>query len=127
MIKTEHIALASNNEKDSDKFFKNLLGLEKTRSFKVSPDLMEKFFGVKKEQHIIRYENSALSFEIFITRDDSKSEDIYSHVCLSMQDKESFVEKASNLGFSTIKVPRKNAEGYYYFVKDSFQNLYEIK
>ena len=42
----EHIAIASNNERDSDEFFIELLGLKKIRAFTVSADLMEKFWGV---------------------------------------------------------------------------------
>ena len=76
-MKIEHFALASNAENDSDNFFLDLLDLKKTRSFKVSPDLMEKFFGIKKEQKIVRYENNEVSFEVLITDDSSKSKDVF--------------------------------------------------
>ena len=126
-MKVEHIAVASNSEVDSDKFFINLLGLRKARSFNVSADLMEQFFGVKKEQQLIRYENSNLSFEIFITDDNSKSKDIFTHVCLVVEDRDEFVKKSLSMGYTTIKVPRKDGDGYYLFIKDSYENLYEIK
>ena len=126
-MKVEHIAVASNSEADCDKFFLQLLGLKKTRSFDVSADLMEKFFNVKNEHQLIRYENDNLSFEVFITNDNKKCKDIFTHVCLLVDKKEDFINKASILGFTTIKVPRKDSEGFYYFVRDSFRNLYEIK
>lgn len=126
-MKVEHIAVASNSEVDSDKFFINLLGLRKARSFNVSADLMEQFFGVKKEQQLIRYENNDLSFEIFITDDISKSKDIFTHVCLVIEDRDEFVKKSLSMGYTTIKVPRKDGDGYYLFIKDSYENLYEIK
>lgn len=126
-MKIEHVALASNSEEDSDKFYIELLGLEKTRSFTVSADLMAKFFGVDKEQNIIRYENDSLSFEVFITNDDSHSRDIYTHACLVVENRDSFLNKSRSLGFTTIKVPRKNGQGYYLFIKDNYGNLYEIK
>jgi len=31
------------------------------------------------------------------------------------------------MGYDIVKVPRKDGVGYYLFIKDSFQNLYEIK
>jgi catechol 2,3-dioxygenase-like lactoylglutathione lyase family enzyme len=126
-MKIEHIAIASNSEVESDKFFDKLLGLKKIRSFIVSEDLMEKFFNVKKEHQLIRYENDDLSFEIIITDDDTKCNDTFTHICLLVEDKEDFIIKASNLGFTTIKIPRNNSEGFYYFIRDSFRNLYEIK
>ncbi len=126
-MKAEHIAVASNSEAESDKFFIELLGLRKTRSFNVSADLIEQFFGVKKEQQIIRYENDDINFEIFITDDNSKSKDIFSHICLVVENRDEFVNKSLTMGYTTIKVPRKDSEGYYLFIKDLFGNLYEIK
>ena len=123
----EHIAIAANYEENSDDFFIKLLGLQKTRSFTVSPDLMEKFFGVSKEQKIIRYEKGSLSFEVFITNDDSKAQDTFSHSCLLIENRDEFVNKANSMGYDIIKVPRTNGIGYYLFIKDSFHNLYEIK
>lgn len=123
----EHIAVATNSELDSDKFFIELLGLKKTRSFTVSPDLMEKFFGLKKEQHIVRYGNKNLDFEVFITNDSSRARDIFTHSCLIIENRDELVKKASSMGFMVVKVPRKDRNGYYLFIKDSYQNLYEIK
>jgi len=125
--KIEHIAIASNTEEDSDKFFTGLLGLIKTRSFEVAADLMEKFFGVNKVQKIIRYERRSLSFEVFITNDNSKATDIFSHVCILIKERDIFVNKVSSMGFPVIKVPRRDSNGYYLFIKDAFENLYEIK
>ena len=98
MTKIEHIALASNSEEESDRFFIELLGLEQIRNFSVSEELMEKFFEIKKEQQIIRYSNENLDIEVFITKDDSKSSDNFTHVCLVIQDRDKFVEKAKEMG-----------------------------
>ena len=123
----EHIAIASNSESNSDHFFIELLGLKKTRSFTGSADLMEKFFGISKEQKILRYEKESLSIEVFITDDDSKAHDIFTHVCLLIENRDDFVNRANSMGYDTIKVPRKDGDGYYLFIKDFFHNLYEIK
>ncbi len=126
-MQLEHLAIANNSEKESDKFFMNLLGCEKTRSFMVSSDLMEQFFNLKKEQKIVKYEKDNVSFEVFITDDDNHAKDILTHSCLVIEDREELVNKARLMGFETIKVPRKNDEGFYLFLKDSYKNLYEIK
>ena len=126
-MKIEHIAIAYNSEEESDKFFIGLLGCKKTRSFSVSPDLTEQFFGIKKEQLIIRYENENSSFEVFITNDDSKSQDTFTHSCLLVQDRDRLVKKAKSMNFKTIQVPRKDSDSYYLFIKDYHGNLYEVK
>ena len=126
-MQLEHIAISNNSENASDKFFINLLGCERTRSFTVSSDLTDQFFGVKKEQKIVRYEKDEVSFEVFITDDDNHAKDTFTHACLVIDDREELINKAKLLNFETIKIPRKNNEGYYLFLKDSFRNLYEIK
>jgi catechol 2,3-dioxygenase-like lactoylglutathione lyase family enzyme len=125
-MKIEHIAVAANSEKESDSFFIDLLGMEKTRSFAVSDELMEQFFGVTEEHYLLRYKKDDLSVEVILTDDNSKVKDIFTHNCLLVDDPDALIGKASSMGFTTIKVPRKDA-GYYYFVKDTNLNLYEIK
>jgi len=126
-VKIEHIAVASNSEADSDKFFMELLGLNKARSFIVSADKMVKFFGVNKDQNFIRYENMNFGVEVIITEDYSKSKDIYTHPCLIIEERDKLIEKAQELEFPVIKVPRDSGSGYYFFIKDNYDNLYEIK
>ena len=127
MIKVEHIAVAANSIEDSDRFFMELLGLKKTKTFTVSAELMEKFFGINKEHNFVRYQNDNLGVEVIITNDNSKVIDVFTHSCLIVDNREAFIKKSSSMGFKTIKVQRKDGEGYYSFVKDSFGNLYEVK
>lgn len=126
-MKIEHFAVSSNNEEDSDRFFIELLDMKKERAFAVSEDLMEQFFGVRKEQKIVRYGNDDVSVEAFITNNDSKVIDKFTHICLIIEGREKLIEKAKQLNFEVIKVPRKNTDGFYLFLKDHFGNLYEIK
>ncbi len=126
-MKLDHFAIATNSEEDSDSFFINLLGLTKVRSFNVSSDLMNEFFGIEKEQKIIRYENSNLSAEVFITEDDSTSQDTLTHLCFTIEDRDTFINKANTLGYKIIKVPRKDKNSYYLFIKDHYGNTFEIK
>jgi catechol 2,3-dioxygenase-like lactoylglutathione lyase family enzyme len=126
-MKIEHVAVGYNSEEEADKFFIDLLGLKKVRSKSVPPDLMEKFFGVKREQEFVVYRKDDTNFEVFLTYDKSKSKDVFTHSCLVIENRDGFVDKASSLGFDVVKVPRKDGDGYYLFIKDSFQNLYEIK
>ena len=126
-MKIEHLAVSSNSEEDSDNFFIKLLGLKKLRSFVVSSDLMEKFFKVKKEHKVIRYGNEGVSIEVFITDDKSKAIDKFTHMCLIIEDRTKLIDKARQMNYEVIKVPRKNSDVFYLFLKDKFNNLYEIK
>jgi len=126
-LKIEHIAVSSNSEENADVFFMDLLELKKERDFVVPEDLMEQFFNIKKAQRIIRYENEDLSLEVFITNDKNQALDRFTHTCLVVEDRIRLIERAKKLNFKVIKVPRKNSEGFYLFLKDSYGNLFEIK
>ena len=126
-LKIEHIAVSSNSEEEADEFFSDLLELKKERDFVVSEDLMEQFFNIKKVQRIIRYENEDLSVEAFITDDKNQALDRFTHTCLIVEDRIRLIERAKKLNFEVIQVPRKNSDGFYLFLKDSYGNLFEIK
>jgi catechol 2,3-dioxygenase-like lactoylglutathione lyase family enzyme len=126
-LKIEHIAVSSNSEEEADEFFSDLLELKKERDFVVPEDLMEQFFNIKKAQRIIRYENEDLSVEAFITDDKNQALDRFTHTCLIVEDRIRLIERAKKLNFEVIQVPRKNSDGFYLFLKDSFGNLFEIK
>jgi catechol 2,3-dioxygenase-like lactoylglutathione lyase family enzyme len=126
-MKNEHIAVGYNSENESDKFFVDLLGLKKIRLKSIPLELRDKVFGVKREYAFVIYGNEDLSFEVFITNDNSKAKDVFTHSCLLIENRDEFVNKASSMGFDVAKVPRKESEGYYLFIRDSFHNLYEIK
>ncbi len=126
-MKIEHLAVSSNSEEDSDNFFIKLLGLKKLRSFVVSSDLMEQFFKVKKEHKVIRYGNEEVSVEVFITDDKSKVLDKFTHMCLVIEDRAKLIDVARQMNYEVIKVPRKDSDVFYLFLKDKFGNLYEIK
>jgi len=126
-LKIEHIAVSSNSVEEADEFFINLLELKKERDFVVPDDLMEKFFGVKKAQRVLRYENEDLSVEAFITNDKNQSPNNFTHTCLIVEDRIRLIERAKKLNIEVIQVPRKNSDGFYLFLKDFYGNLFEIK
>jgi hypothetical protein len=126
-MKLDHVAVTFNSEVESDNFFENFLSLRKTRDFTINSTLNETFFGISKEQKILRYENDKFSIEVFITNDNTKSMDLFTHICIKVDDRDNLIEKAKLMNIEYIKEPRKDNDSYYLFIKDSFGNLYEIK
>jgi catechol 2,3-dioxygenase-like lactoylglutathione lyase family enzyme len=127
-MKIEHLAVAANNEEESDEFFIRLLELEKVRVFNVSSNLMSKFFGINDEHKVIRYSNLEVNFEVFITKGKSRAMDVFTHSCLIIENRDKLVKNAKKLQYQVMKVPREGDEkNYYLFLKDKYGNLYEIK
>lgn len=126
-MKIEHVAVASNSEVNSDNFYMSLLKLQKIKSFTVSKELMNQFFGVNKDQQITRYSNDSVNIEVFITNTNEKSFDKFTHTCIIVEDRDKLVDDARKKGYQVIKVPREGSDIYYLFIKDDFGNLFEIK
>lgn len=126
-LKIEHVAVASNSEVNSDNFYMSLLKLQKVKSFTVPKDLMNQFFGVNKDQQIIRYSNESVSIEVFIVNGNDKSSDKFTHTCIIVEDRDKLVDDARKKGYEVIKVPREGSDNYFLFIKDDFGNLFEIK
>ncbi len=126
-MELEHIGVAANSETDSDRFFVELLGLQKTRSFSVSADLTQALFGLARETSVLRYGSDAVSIEVFITEDDSRATDVFSHPCLMVADRAALAERAKAMGLDVRQVPKPGGDSYLLFIKDFFGNMYEIK
>ena len=125
-MKLEHIALSAHTEAEADKFFIELPGMERKRSFTVAKELMEKFFGISQESQFLRYTNGNLDIEVMLSEDGVLAQDKFTHTCLLVEDIEELFTRAQQLGLTTNKVPRKET-GFYYFLRDYYGNLYEIK
>ena len=126
-MKFEHAAVNSNSKENSEKFFSKLLGMELVRDFVVKRELISKFFGIDKDMQFLRYEKDDFAIEVIIRTDDSRAKDIYTHICLVINDREALIQEAHKLDFETIKVLRDDNSGFYLFIKDDYGNIYEIK
>ena len=127
VLKLEHIALASNSEEESDKFFIDLLGFKKVKIFSVDKEKMSQFFNVNESHNFIRYQQQEFSVEVIITNTLEKVKDTFTHACIMVEDSIKLIEKAADMGYRVIKVPRNKGDGYYLFLRDNFGNLFEIK
>ena len=120
-----HIALTCSSEEKSDKFYKSLLGLKKSESKTIPPDLSIALFDIDSELKIINYQDDFLHFEIFITRHNNSGIRRIDHVCLEVDDLAEFLEKCRMLQVKIVQVPRGGK--LLTFVSDDDGNLFEIK
>ena len=121
----KHVALVCSSEEKSDKFYENLLGLKKIRSKIIPSTLSKQIFNLDSELKIIDYAVDEIHFEVFISHrkvaDDKKVE----HVCLEVDDLETFLNKCNDMAVKILQIPKK--EGFLTFISDYDGNLFEIK
>ncbi|MBD3227915.1 MAG: hypothetical protein GF329_06975 [Candidatus Lokiarchaeota archaeon] len=127
MRKIDHFALISHSEVESDRFYTDLLGFKRKYDFKVNSKLLNKIFGINKEIKVIRYGGNNCDLEIFIIKDLKVIENSLSHIGIIVENKEKILNRAEVMGYRVNKIPKKDSDSYYLFIKDDSGNYFEIK
>ena len=121
----KHVAFVCSSEEKSDKFYESLLGLKKVHSKMIPSTLSKQIFNLDSEFKIIDYAVDGIHFEVFISNqivaDDKKIE----HICLEVDNLESFLSKCNDMGVKIVQIPKE--EGFLTFISDYDGNLFEIK
>ncbi len=120
-----HVALVCSSEKNSDRFFKDLLGLEKVEPKILARSLSMAIFNVDAELLMINYRGEQVHFEIFITGQSANRLKQIGHVCLEVEDLNAFLNECHHLEIEVIHVPK--GDRILTFVQDNDGNLFEIK
>ena len=120
-----HVALTCSSEQKSDKFYKSLLGLQKSESKTILPALSKALFDIDAELKLINYRNDYLHFEIFFISHNHSSVRRIEHVCLEVDDLAAFLEKCRTLQVKIVQVPKEDK--LLTFISDDDGNLFEIK
>jgi catechol 2,3-dioxygenase-like lactoylglutathione lyase family enzyme len=125
-MKMNHFALVCSSEKSADRFYMELLGLEKSVPKILSTELVRSIFNIESEMTVINYTGEKVRFEIFIA-DPGRAPDAIAlpHVCLEVKAIDGLVDKCRNMGFEVILAPK--GDRILTFILDHDRNLFEIK
>ena len=121
----KHVALECNLETTSDKFYQNLLGLDKVRSRILPSAIAKKIFGIDVEYKIIDYANDNIHLEVFIANKKNLQRRTVEHVCLEVDNLEEFLGRCKGMYIDILTIPKGDA--FLTFVTDYDGNLFEIK
>jgi catechol 2,3-dioxygenase-like lactoylglutathione lyase family enzyme len=124
-MRVSHVALASTSEEKADRFFEDVLGLKRTRTVMLPANVMNSIFGLNEECKKTDYEDDQIRFEIFFTGYGRSRTIRPDHVCLEVDDLESFLNKCETMKVEIIKVAK--GESIVIFIKDYDGNSFEIK
>ena len=120
-----HVAVICSSEKNSDRFYQNLLGLEKSEPKILPKSLSKAIFNVDAELMMINYQGKQVHFEIFITGQSMQDDRKIEHVCLEVDDLNDFLEKCRDLDVEISQIPK--GDRTLTFIRDYDGNLFEIK
>ncbi len=120
-----HIALVNSSEKNSDLFYKDLLGCEKKPPRQVPATLMKSLFNQDEVATIINYvHKDGLVFEVFIMA--VRELTPVSHACLKVKAHDGFLTTCKKMNISIRRFVKDDGDSIV-FIEDFDQNLFEIK
>lgn len=125
MTTLHHLALARTSEAASDRFYVDLLGLERRREKVVDAELCRTLFGVARAHRLIDYAGDGVQFEIFLVPPGEVPPPGLAHACLEVADTAGLVARCRAAGLA-VREWRSGARQVT-FVADEDGNLYEIK
>lgn len=120
-----HIGLVSSNAERADRFFGELLGLEKTRTSSLPADFSQALFGVEEACDIVYYGSEGLVFEVFLTGWSEPSDRKISHTCVEVDDRTDLLGRCRKMGYG-VREARKG-DKLVVFIEDLDGNLFEVK
>ncbi len=124
-MRLHHVALVCSTRENADRFYEELVGLEKIKVSALSKELAEQIFDISLECEMITYGNENFSIEVFVgERVPGKTSGV-GHFCLQTKDREDFLAKCDSAGLTVKRVPK--GDSVVTFVKDFDGNLIEIK
>ena len=124
-IKFVHTGLAASSEENADRFFIDILGLEKSEPKLIDKKLAQALFGIDDELLMIHYRGETLDYEIFIYQEYKAPEKQIAHSCIKVNDLKTIVGKCKDAGLKVIEVPK--GSGVITFISDYDGNLFEVK
>ena len=124
-MQLKHVALVCSSEEKSDRFYSDLLGLQKVGSKTIPSTLVNQIFGIDSDLKIINYANDKLVFEVFVDSKKRAEKNKIEHICIQVENLGSFLETCRSMKIEIIQVPRGDA--FITFIKDDDGNLFEIK
>ncbi len=120
-----HAALVSRSLLNADRFFEQILGLQKVKQTTLPKDLTQKVFNRPLECRALVYSGSGFAIEVFVSDAVKPPTDPLEHLCLEIEDRDDFLERCRAAGLPVKRVPK--GDSFLVFIEDFDGNLYEIK
>ena len=121
----KHVGLVCRTEDHADRFYRDLLGLNKSEPKKLTSDLSRAIFNLDVELQLIDYKNDDTHFEVFITNLIDFTPAVIAHQCLEVGDLPEFIDRCRDLNVEINQIPKGGK--ILTFIKDFDGNLLEIK
>ncbi|MFC2173438.1 VOC family protein [Acidobacteriota bacterium] len=120
-----HFATTFSSEDKARSLFGDLFGLTVIKEFSVDENLCGSLFEINQPVKIILFDAGPVAVEVFVSPETAGRSGWFDHLCVQVDDRSSFVERAEGMGLEIRRYVKNGKE--IVFLKDWDGNLYEIK
>ena len=124
VMELNHIGITNKSEEQALQFYRDFLGLEKTKEILLPPELSEQLFSLSQEIKVLVFEKPGIKVEVFIS-DFQHANPNFTHFGIMLDNFSDVTEKAHRSHVDIII--GKHKDKTVYFLKDFSGNLIEIK
>jgi catechol 2,3-dioxygenase-like lactoylglutathione lyase family enzyme len=124
-MKIIHTGLAASSEEKADRFFVDILQLEKSEPKILDKKLTQAIFGINRELSMIHYQDRTVHYEIFVYQEYKAPEKQVAHSCIKVTDLVKIVNKCKAAGMKVVQVQKGSVAVT--FISDYDGNLFEVK
>lgn len=124
-MRLRHVALFCRSEENSDKFYGEILGLNKEQTKTVPSSLSKQIFNIEQEFKIVNYAKGDVRFEVFIGDSPPLGDRRIDHVCIEVDDLPGFLDKCKSSDVRILDIPREGPP--LIFIWDFDGNSFEVK
>jgi catechol 2,3-dioxygenase-like lactoylglutathione lyase family enzyme len=124
-MRLHHVGLVCSSRDKAERFYEDILGLEKIKTSELTEDLAAQIFHIPQRCLMISYTSQGLAVEVFVPEKHSGERAPFGHICLELEDRERFLGKCQDNGLEVRRIPK--GDSWLAFVADYDGNLFEIK
>jgi len=124
-MRLHHVAVVCSSRENADRFYGNILGLQKIKASSLSQDFTEALFHIARECAVVLYGNENMMIEVFVPESPTKSRTSLVHLCIEVKNRQEFARKCQDNSLTVNRVER--GDSLLIFVSDYDGNLFEIK
>ncbi len=124
-MKYIHTGLAVSSEEKADRFYCDILGLEKSESRIIDRQIVRTLFGIDHELTMIHYQGGTVDFELFVQKGYKAPERQIAHTCIKVANLSDVLARCLKAGIRVVEVPKKS--GNITFISDYDGNFFELK
>ena len=124
-MKLHHVAVVCRSLENADQFFEGILGLKKIKTSTLQKELVARLFNRDVECRLNFYSGHGIAIEAFVTDSVERGKMPFVHLCLEVEDRETFLKNCQAAGLPVNRVSK--GDSTVVFVEDFDKNLYEVK